>query len=84
MDLKPRSLSLDELSTDEIIELLSHDDGSAARDTLRAGHPIYVTGEGEFPGKVIRISPDGTRHLVRFDLSGETIEAEISPVPVTW
>jgi hypothetical protein len=75
---------LNELSTDQIIQMLSEDDGSHAAGLLRAGQAIYVTGGDEFPGKVIRISPDGTRHLVRFDFSGESIEQEISPVVPTW
>jgi len=76
--------SLVELSTDEIERMLDSDDGSVAANTLRAGFAIYVTGGDEHPNKVVRISPDGMRHLVRFDLHGETVEREISPVEPTW
>jgi hypothetical protein len=38
----------------------------AARHHLNAGRPIYV-GEDAFPGRVIRLYPDGRRELMRLD-----------------
>jgi len=38
----------------------------AARRHLTAGRPIYI-GDDEFPGRVIRLYPDGRRELMRLD-----------------
>ncbi|WP_179404339.1 hypothetical protein [Burkholderia guangdongensis] len=38
----------------------------AARHHLNAGRPIYV-GEDAFPGRVVRLYPDGRRELMRLD-----------------
>lgn len=59
---------------DTLQRLISRDDGRAAREHLQAGYPVYVSGENEFPGKVIRINPNGTRDLVRFDKTGEIVD----------
>ena len=54
-------------TTEEWTQILQHDDGEAARSHLAAGLPIYVSGDTEFPGKLIRINASGTRDLVHFD-----------------
>lgn len=38
----------------------------AARHHLSAGRPIYI-GDDAFPGRVIRLYPDGRRELMRLD-----------------
>jgi hypothetical protein len=42
---------------------LANDDGSAAKEHLAAGFPIYV-GDPSNPGKIIKKFPDGRRQLV--------------------
>ncbi|CAG9229977.1 conserved hypothetical protein [Paraburkholderia tropica] len=45
---------------------LARDDGEAAREHLATGHPIFVS-EPDYPGRVIRRNPDGSRDLMVFD-----------------
>lgn len=50
---------------------MERDGDRAARSHLDAGFPIYV-GDADVPdGTVVRVDPDGSRHLVRFDGGGE-------------
>ncbi len=78
-DCSPEEGSLDALDS-----LWVSDDDSAALTHLRSGNPVYISGGNEFPGKAVRLSPNGTRHLVHFDLGVETVEQEISPIVPTW
>ena len=44
----------------------SCDDGTAVREHLAAGRPIYYREANTPAGHVIRKNPDGTRQLVKF------------------
>jgi len=59
---------------------LAYDDGEAARQTLAAGHPIYVCEADTPKGRVIKQHPDGRRELVYFDQAGEHVVQIISTV----
>ncbi|QPS18540.1 MULTISPECIES: T-complex 10 C-terminal domain-containing protein [Alphaproteobacteria] len=50
---------------------IERDGDRAARSHLDAGFPIYVANADTPDGTVVRIDPDGSRRLVRFDGAGE-------------
>jgi hypothetical protein len=59
---------------------LAHDDGSAAKAHLAAGHPIYIGGGSDHPGQIVRLWPDGRRQLVSVDDRGSvSVIREIEP-----
>ncbi|MGT2430687.1 hypothetical protein ACU4HD_22095 [Cupriavidus basilensis] len=51
-------------------EDIDADDGSAANAHLQAGRPIYIV-QSDYPGRVIRLHPDGRRELVCLGVDGE-------------
>ncbi|WP_063828295.1 hypothetical protein [Paraburkholderia caledonica] len=66
--------SLDERTFEaEFLDRLAHDDGSAAQAHLAAGRPIYYHDPNTSADLVIKLFPDGTHQLVRFDLRGEHV-----------
>lgn len=47
------------------------DDGEAARETLKAGFPVYYVDAETPAGLVIKKHPDGRRELVSWSADGE-------------
>ncbi|WP_404995429.1 hypothetical protein [Cupriavidus pauculus] len=47
--------------------VIAQDDGSAAKRHLAAGRAIYVS-DPRFPGRAVRMHPDGRRELMRLDV----------------
>jgi hypothetical protein len=62
----------------DIEAALRREDGSAAREHLAAGFPIYYSDDGTPVGAVIKKYPDGRRELVRFDENGEHRIADLA------
>ncbi|MEX3630482.1 MAG: hypothetical protein VB138_14600 [Burkholderia sp.] len=54
---------------------LAHDDGVAAQEHLAAGRAIYVS-DPDYPGRVIRRNPDGSRDLMTLDESNGMLRKE--------
>lgn len=56
------------------------DDGSAAYAHLQAGRPIYI-GQSNYPGRVIRLHPDGRRELMCLGVDGELFPEGSADLP---
>ena len=54
-----------------IVAGIERDGDRAARSHFNAGLPIYVANPDTSDGTVVRVDPDGSRYLVRFDAAGE-------------
>ncbi|OXC78316.1 hypothetical protein BSU04_12430 [Caballeronia sordidicola] len=52
---------------------LANDDGSAAREHLQAGFPIYIQTDETPKNTIEKRFPDGRRQLVKWDLDGEHV-----------
>ena len=63
----------------ELLSALEHDDGSAAREMLAAGFPIYYREADTPPGLEVKHHPDGRRELVRFHRSGDEVIRALCP-----
>ncbi|HTH58982.1 MAG TPA: hypothetical protein VL689_02365 [Paraburkholderia sp.] len=61
-------------------QLSANDDGSAARDHLARGFPVYFHTTQTPPGVIEKLYPNGHRQYVRFDLRGEHFVADF-PTP---
>lgn len=48
------------------------DDGKAARRHLAAGRAIYIA-QSNYPGRAIRVHPDGRRELMRLNDKGQLV-----------
>lgn len=46
---------------------IMHDDDSASREILASGRSIHICRDDTPAGHLIRVDPDGTETLVRFD-----------------
>nr|WP_280971458.1 hypothetical protein [Cupriavidus gilardii]WDE72697.1 hypothetical protein [Cupriavidus gilardii] len=55
--------------------VIARDDGEAAKEHLVAGRPIYVS-DARFPGRAVRVHPDGRRELMRLDLEKGVLVVE--------
>lgn len=73
--------ALDDRAQDAlIVRALRHDDGSAAREHLRSGRPIYYCDEDFDEEDILREWPDGTREIVDIDDQGRiSIRACVLP-----
>jgi hypothetical protein len=56
-----------------LLRELERTDGSAAREQLAAGFPIYYRKDNTPPGLLIKKYPDGRRELVRFNRAGDEV-----------
>ncbi|MGA5726646.1 hypothetical protein ACPCHQ_22180 [Ralstonia thomasii] len=51
---------------------IARDDGAVAKSHLTAGRPVHVS-DPRYPGKVVRVHPDGRRELMALSTSGELV-----------
>ncbi|EKZ97874.1 hypothetical protein D769_18044 [Cupriavidus sp. HMR-1] len=54
-------------------DMIANDDGSEASRHLREGRAIYIS-DRRYPGRAVRVHPNGRRELMRLDLvSGQLV-----------